>query len=236
VYRTEVFVVLVSVLLLIPYVASQEVKIEKSIKRNKLKMGEEVKIEILIRNSGTKEVIIDVIDTIDRTTFSVASTDERGVYNETSRIYDFIVWKKLNLLPGETERLYYLVKVIKEVEDRITLPPAKVLYNGKIVYSNEPEVFIVGKKGRMVCVINGRCESDENYMTCPKDCPSGSRDGYCDGVEDGICDPDCVRFSVKVNDVDCRGSSLRFIIYISIITVIIVFTVLIYKRVKAMAR
>ncbi len=51
-----------------------------------------------------------------------------------------------------------------------------------------------GECGNDVCNIN------ENYGTCPQDCPSGRRDGYCDREEDERCDPDC-----KEEDPDCKS-------------------------------
>ncbi|MCD6216107.1 MAG: DUF333 domain-containing protein [Candidatus Aenigmarchaeota archaeon] len=44
---------------------------------------------------------------------------------------------------------------------------------------------------------------EEDYSTCPQDCPSGSHDMYCDGVEDGKCDPDCVELNISESDPDC---------------------------------
>lgn len=51
-----------------------------------------------------------------------------------------------------------------------------------------------------ICIRNGICEANENYLTCPGDCPSGSPDGYCDRISDNKCDPDCSENS----DLDCR--------------------------------
>jgi len=39
---------------------------------------------------------------------------------------------------------------------------------------------------------DGKCNfPNENYETCPKDCPSGGYDNFCDRIKDGKCDPDC---------------------------------------------
>lgn len=58
--------------------------------------------------------------------------------------------------------------------------------------------FRAGKCG------DGFCAAlEENYETCPQDCPSGSFDMYCDKVKDGICDPDCVEQEMLEEDPDC---------------------------------
>ncbi|HII72086.1 TPA: hypothetical protein HA265_05000, partial [Candidatus Woesearchaeota archaeon] len=44
------------------------------------------------------------------------------------------------------------------------------------------------------------CETIENFVTCPSDCPSGSNDSYCDLKRDKVCDPDCPGM-----DGDCDG-------------------------------
>jgi thioredoxin 1 len=51
---------------------------------------------------------------------------------------------------------------------------------------------------------DGYCDTHENYVICPQDCPSGVEDGYCDGIEDDICDPDC---TAETDDPDCAEAS-----------------------------
>ena len=73
---------------------------------------------------------------------------------------------------------------------------------------------------------NKACDSpQENYLTCPQDCPSGAKDGYCDKVKDARCDPDCA----AGDDIDCGGSSNLGII-ITVIFVIILFLIFAYKK------
>ena len=43
------------------------------------------------------------------------------------------------------------------------------------------------------------CERNENYVSCPADCPSGGQDGLCDRKSDGRCDSDCSK-----GDEDCK--------------------------------
>ena len=68
---------------------------------------------------------------------------------------------------------------------------------------------------------NGRCDQGEYYFTCPEECDSGIGDYFCDGEEDGTCDPDC-----ETNqDPDCGQPSAlsdsTWIIFLSLILVII---------------
>jgi len=48
---------------------------------------------------------------------------------------------------------------------------------------------------------NNICNINENYGSCPQDCPSGRGDGYCDKKEDERCDPDCE----GEEDPDCKS-------------------------------
>jgi len=46
---------------------------------------------------------------------------------------------------------------------------------------------------------NARCEPQESFETCARDCSSGSQDDYCDREPDERCDPDCK----AAEDGDC---------------------------------
>jgi len=59
---------------------------------------------------------------------------------------------------------------------------ATVLYNGAVVFTS----------GLGLCNTNGLCEGNENYLSCPKDCPLNEKDGICINKADGVCDPDCL--------------------------------------------
>lgn len=73
---------------------------------------------------------------------------------------------------------------------------------------------------------NNRCDSLENYGSCPIDCASGYPDDYCDALDDGICDPDCK----SGEDPDCKEEIINYdyIPYITLILIII--TLLIYLK------
>jgi len=50
------------------------------------------------------------------------------------------------------------------------------------------------------CNLNSVCDSNENRLLCPEDCPDSLKDGMCRNIEDGLCqeDPDCPN-----RDPDC---------------------------------
>jgi putative hemolysin len=63
----------------------------------------------------------------------------------------------------------------------------------------------------------------ENFSSCPEDCPSGGGDLYCDGVADGTCDPDCL----SGNDPDCSDEKAAeetsgFVFIAAILAILIV--------------
>ena len=53
--------------------------------------------------------------------------------------------------------------------------------------------------GAYLCDYDSICDGNEDYLTCPSDCPSGHEDGLCDHARDGLCDPDCF----AQYDMDC---------------------------------
>lgn len=42
------------------------------------------------------------------------------------------------------------------------------------------------------CNSDGVCDANENYLSCPADCPLDKPDGMCIKNFDGTCDPDCL--------------------------------------------
>lgn len=50
-----------------------------------------------------------------------------------------------------------------------------------------------------LCDRDGRCDPEENRLSCFQDCGNDSKGGYCDPSKDGVCDTDCM----PGWDVDC---------------------------------
>ncbi len=53
-----------------------------------------------------------------------------------------------------------------------------------------------------LCNKDGKCNNNENYLSCPQDCPLNKKDNYCLAQADGTCDPDCAQGI----DADCKTS------------------------------
>jgi len=66
------------------------------------------------------------------------------------------------------------------------------------IYHNDSRIFQKDMGPR--CNGDSICDPEENWISCPRDCPSGSEDGWCDRVKDGTCDPDCM----EGVDSDCE--------------------------------
>ena len=80
--------------------------------------------------------------------------------------------------------------------------------HGKLIFSENIENYF--------CNNDAYCGINENYISCPIDCPSGSIDGWCDRVEDNRCDIDCL----SNIDPDCVGPRNNIIIIIMAIIVL----------------
>jgi hypothetical protein len=72
---------------------------------------------------------------------------------------------------------------------------------------------------------DGKCESHETALDCPKDCRN-IKDGVCNNARDRICDPDCPEI-----DPDCQKISLSLLItlIVSSIVMAVVIIILIIK-------
>jgi hypothetical protein len=101
--------------------------------------------------------------------------------------------------------------------------------NAKIVEIYNPNntiAVVIDVSKYATCNHDNVCGLNENYNTCPEDCPSGSRDEYCDGIKDGRCDLDCI----PEKDVDCRD---YFVIAICITGfLLIAITLFVYYLIK----
>lgn len=68
---------------------------------------------------------------------------------------------------------------------------------------------------RFLCREDGKCQTSENYASCPGDCPSGSADGLCDRKDDQVCDPDCLD-----GDKDCQPFFLGLVRTLHLISLV----------------
>jgi len=86
------------------------------------------------------------------------------------------------------------------------VPSGITILKTKIPYSKEMKKLSVFYEGEDVfetplifCNNNRKCGSNENYLSCPHDCPENEKDGICINDNDGVCDPDCI----EGYDPDC---------------------------------
>ena len=149
------------------------------------------------------------------------------------------------LVPGE-----YKMDILNQAEEKLyernfsvgffilTDPPTltnesevllKVPYNPNMrrleVYKGEKLLF---SSEINLCNRDGLCQTEnENYLSCPKDCPLEKTDEFCIKEEDGTCDPDCL----EGVDPDCKENSNTgvYLVFVFLTAVIIVLFSL-YRR------
>jgi hypothetical protein len=120
---------------------------------------------------------------------SILDTDMQIIYQAKFSFREMVV--KLNEgIPNDQVEGYY-DKTQGSLEAQLFLPylkEAAILAIGKD--GNKPIAFI-DLKSRL-CNSDGKCDSSENYLSCPADCPLDKEDNYCLPEGDGLCDPDCI--------------------------------------------
>lgn len=92
---------------------------------------------------------------------------------------------------GEEGIDYYYETVSGTLEAVVFLPffeDAAFLAIGK---ENEGLTAFIDLRERL-CDMDGECSENENYLSCPEDCPLEKSDNYCFPESDGVCDPDCI--------------------------------------------
>ncbi|MBI4447438.1 hypothetical protein HY643_00505 [Candidatus Woesearchaeota archaeon] len=78
------------------------------------------------------------------------------------------------------------------------------------------------------CNYNTECDSEENYLSCPNDCPLTQKDGVCISQKEGICDPDCLAGA----DVDCKKPRDKLTISLILLAAILIFVLLFWNKIK----
>jgi len=219
-------IILVLVYIEIPIIYASDIIIQRYVPE-KVTVNSIIEIKIIIINNGNEEkniIVHEIVGDFD----PIEPYPIIPVINENDPIavppahYEW----KFNLSGNSEKNISY--KVLATTPGKKILPPTVVYANGEVIYGESQTI-------KVECNKNDECESNENYLNCPEDCPSGSSDGICDLMQDGICDPDCE----KNADPDCittttlstttttipseRRSKVIWYIIIGIIIAILVF-------------
>ena len=123
----------------------------------------------------------------------------------------------------------YVLKIINDSEECSSI----FSYDCAVCVKEDEEIevtrlmnlsFAEGICGDGVCIV------EEDYLTCPRDCPSGQANGFCDRVGDGRCDPDCRVYE----DSDCLIKKIReyrtSLILVGILIVLIILGMIIWRK------
>ena len=183
---------LVLALILPVIVVAEDVTVTKTAS-SQIKIGENLKVSIVIRNNLNQQITATVKETI----VNAQPIEPKLVIPELTAgikaaIPPYFEWK-VTIGPNSQESVSYTIKPNK-VGTYAFSPTSVTLNDGKIFLSNALSTEVL-------CNSNNVCETEigENYLTCSNDCKSGSKDNVCNPARDDICDPDC---SAGV-DLDC---------------------------------
>ena len=147
-------------------------------------------------------------------TFQTLSKSNRVVYEKNLSI-DFIILSDPPKFTNETI-VFFSIPLSSDLQT------IKLFKNKRLIFEENIQKFL--------CNNDGKCDSFENFYSCPGDCPSGSKDNVCDALIDGRCDPDC---NVDV-DLDCNPIlkqkliSSQFPWVLIIVGVIVIFLIVLF--------
>jgi hypothetical protein len=120
-------------------------------------------------------------------------------HGDTEVTYSVQIYRALTGLGEEWDDLYEIMDDIPVTQVyNFTIRPMETHTIYPEDWSNLPESEIILEVDKCG---DGDCDTHENYLICPEDCPSGALDYYCDGISDDICDPDCT----TETDPDCAA-------------------------------
>lgn len=177
--------------------------------------GDNIKINILIKNEFNSSVDINVRETI----VNAEVIDKKLISQDLpegmkAAIPPYLEWN-INTNQNSEQTLSYTIRP-KKVGTYTLSPTMVTLKTGEKYFSNSLDIEIG-------CNNNNVCQSDigENYLTC-QDCKTGDQDNICNPDRDSICDPDCV----EGIDLDCKISGVSLDSSQLIVGVIIIIAII----------
>jgi len=184
--KTELILIVLTILL-VQTIAAQEIILDKTISKTEVHPNEWFLINLKITNQGKDDIVVNIhepqpeaFDFRDYTPFVQPYTHLDG----TVYVPPYIDIKRS--VPANS---FIEEKFVAKVDEVGNFYIAETIVNTiSGIYSSN------SLKLRVLCNLNNQCELnlDENYETCPEDCPSGSEDRICDMKKDNILDPDCI--------------------------------------------
>jgi hypothetical protein len=141
----------------------------------------EILIALKVSNAGNERVKARVSED-QRLGVRYPDSYEKRYHNYQGIQIPYYSWD-ITLEPGSTRTITY--RIIPEGLGMIAFTSAMVTDEYGNQFESAPTMI------KISCVPNGVCDTGENTIFCPHDCPSGGADGICDGIPDGRIDPDC---------------------------------------------
>lgn len=174
------------IVLLLSFSLVSALSIQKSASKNILSMHESFILNLKLTNPSGESAIVQINEPVGDLEFLDFDSLNNPDLGPNTSFYAPPYLRFIREVPANGE-LVIPLSVRSEYLGDIFIPETTVNFNTEFIVSNSLNL-------RVVCNQNYICEPylQEDYETCPLDCPSGSSDYVCDMKKDSIVDPDCV--------------------------------------------
>ena len=198
----KLFLVCVLLIALAQLAHAQSIEISRQYPRE-IKLGEELQIEIALKNLDSFPKSAIVYERIDENSIPVEPKNAETVYIGFGETKETRFSWEINLGSLEEKKIIYRVRPLKI--GAYNLYSTRAYSNGEN-YKSEANIISVK------CIPNNACDEGENEAYCPEDCTKSEIECYTDNDcgQIGYCDDGTTFWDIKCSNSKCTKQTGEF--------------------------